>query len=180
MACTTGQTCGGTPISCKLLDGQPCTVGMGSQCLSGMCKPFYRDADGDMQGAASMSTGRCGTAPAAPAGYVANADDCCDSNAMVKKTNPQDPPVFYTTPATTCGTHMWNYNCDTDLAERQNTTTATCAGDFCSDKTGFWWGTVPACGQSGKSGGVCNGQDCCTNGSCLLHPTQPDLVQGCR
>ncbi len=73
-----GRHCGSNErcqnAGCRLVDGQPCAVG--SDCVSGICTMFFRDADGDTWGT-TQTSGRC-TITEAPAGYATRSGDCCD------------------------------------------------------------------------------------------------------
>lgn len=163
----------------KILDGMVCTAA--AQCLSGVCNSYYRDQDGDGQGTSTMVQKLCGNS--LPTGYVTNADDCCDTNAMVKKplNRPGDPPVeFRTDPALTC-TKKYDYDCN-GTEEKEWPTLAACVdvnGSCPSIVQGYWNNVIP-CGPNTTGelfGGAC--MNCCGDSSCINEP-QFNKPQGCR
>ncbi|HEY5957005.1 MAG TPA: hypothetical protein VIV60_10650 [Polyangiaceae bacterium] len=74
------------------------------------CRYYYRDADGDTYGAGSNRRYSC---TGAPAGYVARAGDCCDSdsNAHTGQTN-------YYSSLDACGS--FDYDCDGQATQQSN------------------------------------------------------------
>jgi hypothetical protein len=86
--CPGGQTFSGG--SCRLNDGQVCTLGGGTPCING-CTQWFTDRDGDGFGDSSTAAvNRCGTAaPGVPAGggaFVRQGGDCCDADGDAKPT----------------------------------------------------------------------------------------------
>ncbi|WP_231511847.1 putative metal-binding motif-containing protein [Chondromyces apiculatus] len=86
-ACAEGVTyCTHGEIECAplYLPGPETCDGMDNDCNGvvdeGVKSTFYRDADGDSYGNPALPAQAC----SAPAGYVANANDCNDSNAGIK------------------------------------------------------------------------------------------------
>ncbi len=110
----------------------------------GVRSTFYRDADGDTFGAASVTTMAC----AAPSGYVANDDDCDDSDSAARP----NQTAYFTRQRNGGG---YDFNCD-GVSSRQYTTTAppTCScacptGFCCSGQCVGWQSSVPGCGDTG-------------------------------
>ena len=103
VACAGVDTCdlagGGM---CELKDGQPCTVS--TDCASGMCRSYFRDADQDGYGTPTLPVRRCDPIPMPPGGYVSAGNDCCDSDARV-----HPGQALYFSAATDCG--GYDYNC---------------------------------------------------------------------
>jgi hypothetical protein len=128
-ACSGNNTCANG--SCLLGPGQPCTAG--TQCASGTCTTFFRDADADGLGSASMTARVCGTTP--PAGHVTVAGDCCDSDNRV---NPNQSTFFEA--ANNCGN--FDYNCNSML-EQGSSRVQKC--DLVDCRSG-WATGVPTCG----------------------------------
>jgi len=104
------------------------------------CRTFYRDADGDTFGDASMQKCLCG--PDYPNKYTAETKtDCCDSDANVRPTQ-----AAYFSSASQCG--GFDYDCN-GVEQKELTVTGKCSGLLC-DYTAGWSGSVPACGQTGN------------------------------
>jgi hypothetical protein len=147
-ACSTSQTC--VSGTCLVKDGLDCNVA--GDCKSGVCTTFYQDADGDKQGAADKAKRVCGATP--PAGYVTNADDCCDlaggDGANIYKNNPN----WYTKQTTSCN-KGWDYDCSGNIEMEVAHIDSECKQNPVGQCTGFteWSGsaTVLACGASGFS-----------------------------
>ena len=105
---------------------------------------YYIDSDGDGQGDPSIAVSSC----SAPAGYVTNSTDCCDSDGSAYLGS----TTWGTTP-TSCG--GYDYNCDGSVTQQHTTTGATCLIDYesfsCELLPGPGWMTAsaPACGESG-------------------------------
>jgi hypothetical protein len=77
--CPAGQTSSGG--SCRLNDGQACTVGGGTPCLNG-CTQWFSDGDSDGFGNSNTAISRCGTAPPAGGSFVRQGGDCCDTDGL--------------------------------------------------------------------------------------------------
>ncbi len=144
-ACATGQFCSADPFggggnSClpKQANGTSCFKG--SQCSSGACTQFWRDADNDTFTTTAASL--CGTVP--PSGYRAtNKGSDCDDNA-----NDVFPGATYFH-ANSRPNGSWDYNCD-GIQEREVTALGGCQGVACTYPGPSWLGpAVPACGQPG-------------------------------
>lgn len=157
-ACASGNYCAGGNCTAKNADGSTCTAA--DQCSSGVCSTFHVDSDGDGYGGAA-TVQRCGTT--APAGYVSNANDCCDTDARA-----HPGQTIYYTATDACGS--WDYNCsggnETDHATGSGScsTSGTCSvsvGLSCSYTAG-WVGTAPACGATGSYYNGCAHAASCT------------------
>ena len=113
-ACSPMQIC--VNSKCLLDDGESCALS--SQCASGVCSPFYVDADGDGYGAGSP-VGFCGTAT--PIGYASQNGDCCDdaSHAVAKLIHPG--AGFQTTSAAGVCNVTWDYDCDGTIETSKQT-----------------------------------------------------------
>lgn len=107
--CTGAHTCsiGISALNlpaCRLKTLQACKTN--SDCASLLCQTFYVDHDRDGYGENGTTLQLCevdGATP--PAGYVAQGDDCCDSDANAF---PGQSMYFHTTDA--CG--GWDYDCN--------------------------------------------------------------------
>lgn len=149
--CALGWLCSGEGTCTQRSDGQACSTA--AECKSGTCSLFYRDVDGDGFGQDSVVAQICGGA--APAGYVARAGDCCDSDANA---NPIQT-AYFAQPRSGCG--GYDYNCR-DEAEIGYSLMASCA-------TGGGWtwplAGPPSCGSNGPwmncnfNGGECGCYD---------------------
>ena len=164
--------------SCTTNPGAPCAAGT-TQCTTGhpVCvdaaapqsQVFYRDADGDGYGDSATLKTVCGASPAAPSGYVANKNDCCDSDAKAKP----GQSAYFTT-ANGCGS--FDYDCSGGSDAQFSKAFTGCTFTSLCEQTGLGepcnlggspgWGTpapdsrnrnkafittseVPACGASG-------------------------------
>jgi len=193
-SCSGHDTCGGggqpyhcgcTPVSCTspVLPCGATTDGCGNPlncpacpsgytCVNGRCDceagvtSFYRDMDGDGYGA-----GAAMVACSAPAGYVANNTDCCDSDAGA---HPGASGWF--TSADACGSFDWNcdgvvsYEYDTTVAKLGNggNCSAACAN---SGTLGGWeggWASSPSCGSAQTWYSFC--WNSCQPGCCEAFP----------
>ena len=130
--------------ACRLKDLQVCKVN--ADCASLNCVTYYVDHDGDGYGETNKTIQFCEEpGAAAPAGYVIQGGDCCDSDA-----NAVPGQTKYFTSADACGS--WDYNC--------NGTIQGSAGGFIT------YATVPAseCGTSVHGSGC--GDSCTETISC--------------
>ncbi len=140
--CSPGALCQGAGVSCLKPNGAVCAAA--SECLSGACTLFYHDADMDTFGSLTDTEQVCGSA--APAGYVTNSRDCCDSDANAK---PGQATYFDTADA--CGNY--DYNClngeEPDPTQNHVLGTQMCdtVNKTCTQTAG-WSGSLPACGQT--------------------------------
>ncbi len=134
--------------SCKLPNGEDCTNN--SDCISGTCKTWYADEDGDGFGAEGGETWSvCGNVIPA-SGWVDNDSDCCDVaefNSIAWEVNPDYSGGPRTDAASGCP-RPYDYDCDgaqtefyDDVNCTEYTTPATCP-------YGHYISTVPVCGQS--------------------------------
>ncbi|MFY2558204.1 MopE-related protein, partial [Corallococcus terminator] len=121
----------------------------------GVKTTFYRDEDGDTYGASGLTVAAC----AAPQGYVANANDCNDSDASIK-------------PGGTETCNGLDDNCSGAVDEGVKTT-------FYRDEDGDTYGasgpTVAAC--SAPQGYVANASDCNDN-SASIKPGGTEVCNG--
>jgi hypothetical protein len=152
VACPSGtQTC--TASHCRLLDGQACTTD--GACTSGVCSPFYVDADRDTYGTNAIVK-LCGVGP--PAGYATRNGDCCDSNAAI---NPA--ATFQPTIGSCDGVTTWDYDCSGHVETNPQTCSSCTAApacacvvaDFPADTCGTT-AVVNECGP-GTSASLCHG-----------------------
>jgi hypothetical protein len=155
--CAQGQVCTpqGQCITPGLPNGNACN--QDRDCQSNDCRDWFRDRDGD--GFGSQIPGDvlrlCGPNPPNAAGqvFVANADDCCDSNVDVRpsQTTPFDNGY-------SCGgTISFDYNCDGEehspgTLDSLHPDCSTVDPEQCFNDPGAgagWRDRIPACGQSG-------------------------------
>ena len=144
--CAAGSLCQGNGTSCKKADGEACSIN--AECVTGTCKTSYRDFDRDSYGSAAPAdtSQRCGAA--VPAGYVANASDCCDKDDTV---NPAQTAYFQG--ANACGS--FDYDCVggpvRDPIQDHGLGSKNCnlSAPSCTQTAGFV-GAIPACGVSGQ------------------------------
>lgn len=106
----------------------------------GVGTTYYRDADRDGFGAATMSISAC----TQPTGYVADSNDCSDLSSNMKpgQTN------YYTIGIG----QSFDYNCDGEETPK-DLTLQQCSRLSC---TPGWVGSAPGCAQIGTYG-LCNG-----------------------
>jgi hypothetical protein len=121
-SCTDGKFCtfdASGSAACRLTDGRACISN--EDCARGLCRTFFRDADGDGYGVTASSLSLCEPADAPPpVGYAVRTGDCCDSDG---RAHPGVTGYFSTVDG--CGSFDWN--CD-GVLERQTTT--LCAGSL--------------------------------------------------
>jgi hypothetical protein len=108
---STTSSCAGTSVcakdssgatACRSKDGEACTHA--SDCASGYCRTYYRDADSDGYGASSADDiVRCDATTWPPQGFSTNAGDCCDTDPGA---NPGTSSYFTTRDR--CGSFDWN------------------------------------------------------------------------
>jgi hypothetical protein len=122
-------TSSGAP-ACRGRDGLSCSAD--GDCASGHCRTYYLDGDGDGYGSKAHALYRCDATVNPPAGYVANATDCCDFD---KAANPGVPKTSYFTTPDACGD--FDYDCD-GLIEKE-AEKGTCYGVAA--------GATPDCGK---------------------------------
>ncbi len=106
----------------------------------GVGTTFYRDADRDSFGDATMSISAC----TQPTGYVANSNDCSDLSSNMKPGQVN----YYTIGIG----QSFDYNCD-GVETPKDLTLQQCNGFRC---TPGWVGSAPGCAQMGTYG-LCNG-----------------------
>jgi hypothetical protein len=106
----------------------------------GVGTTFYRDADRDGFGVATMSISAC----TQPAGYVSNSTDCSDLSSNMKPGQVN----YYTIGIG----QSFDYNCDGEETPK-DLTLQQCNGFRC---TPGWVGSAPGCAQMGTYG-LCNG-----------------------
>ncbi|MCK6525536.1 putative metal-binding motif-containing protein [Myxococcota bacterium] len=126
-------------------------------------KTFYRDLDGDSYGDALTSQEAC----EAPAGWVADDEDCDDTDALV---SPGQEEFF----EEMSDAGSWDYNCDGRNEKKYGTQSGSCALDETSgdcDGEGFV-GLVPPCGAEGRV-------IVCIN-ECTSPVGKSDFIQPCR
>jgi hypothetical protein len=117
--CPAGQTFSGG--SCRLNDGQACTLGGGTPCLNG-CTQWFTDCDGDgFTPSSTPAVTRCGTAPPAgtPQGCGAQGrfvqrdaqgrTDCCDTD---QRANPNQTGSFTSVRSGGCPGLPGDFNCN--------------------------------------------------------------------
>jgi hypothetical protein len=93
--------CVGGVCSTPLLpEGSDCTSSL--QCSGGNCRLWFEDEDVDGYGNQASIRRTCGIAPA---GFVANSDDCCDSDPDARPGQEE----FFNSPRVGCG--GFDYNC---------------------------------------------------------------------
>jgi hypothetical protein len=136
--------------ACKTVDGSACAAN--TDCASGTCTTFFRDADNDGQGG-SVTAKFCGTI--APIGNRTNSDDCCDNDPQAFKGQ-----TMFFDHSNICGSFDYNCNLTIEVGapEFNQCGTATC--------TPSWAGTAaPACGltatwqichRTGPGAGFCD------------------------
>jgi hypothetical protein len=122
----------------------------------GVTTTFYRDADGDGYGDSSVTQQAC----SAPAGFVANANDCDDTRAV---TYPGAPEL--------CD----GLDNDCNGVVDDNIQILTYYRDADGDGYGDPNGTVAACAQ--PPGFVTNNTDC-DDAHATVHPGAPELCDG--
>jgi hypothetical protein len=140
LTCSSGAFCS-QGVCGRRADGEPC--GTPSECASSVCSQFYPDADGDGYGRSNEVIRVCGTA--APLGYVAAGNDCCDvSDAASRSRSAQIKPgqtAYFEWPAGICGID-WDWNCSGSVETQSNAVIA------CNTPSG-WIGSAPSCGRDG-------------------------------
>lgn len=111
--------------ACRLVDGATC--GADADCVSGHCRTFYVDADGDGYGT-SQEARFCEELNAAPPpGFAAYSGDCCDLDTGA---NPGFDNTQFLQMPDACGSFDWN--CNGVIAQEQMCSTGPVAcGDKC-------------------------------------------------
>jgi len=168
-ACAVGQYCSADPFggggnNClpKRADGTSCFKV--SQCSSGACTQFWRDADNDTFTTTAASF--CGTTP--PGGFrsAAKGLDCDDTAPSVFP----GQTAFFATPRAGGG---FDYDCD-GIQTQQFPTTGFCSQFGCSNPGKVWTGTsVPQCGALGNLLQSCTANPFCSYMAAVT-------AQGCR
>jgi hypothetical protein len=165
--CPAGQTFSGG--SCRLNDGQACTLGGGTPCVNG-CTQWFTDRDGDGFGNSNVAAvNRCGNAaPGVPAGggtFVRLDGDCCDTDADA---NP-DETASFSRVRSGCPGLPGDFNCDgrEDKSFQSSTGNGafdvlsgfeTCAdlGTNCDPIRLIWLGgQAPPCGTTATGASQC-------------------------
>ncbi|MGZ3438893.1 MAG: hypothetical protein ACXVDD_05235 [Polyangia bacterium] len=159
--CVSGFFCSGGNCVATLADGTACTAG--SQCRTGVCGSYHRDADGDGFGAVAVAR-LCGSSP--PAGFVNDGTDCCDADGNV---HPGQAQWFASAASGACGAGFFDYNCD-GATEHQLAGDGSCVtvgacnlteGLSCQETPG-WIAGDPGCGNSGQFINSCRNAPSCT------------------
>ncbi|HYV93663.1 MAG TPA: MopE-related protein, partial [Chitinophagales bacterium] len=122
----------------------------------GVTTTFYRDADSDGYGNASITTQGC----SAPSGYVANSTDCNDANNAVH-------------PGATDVCNGTDDDCDGSIDE--DATFSTWYADADGDGYGNAFSSVNDCAQ--PTGYVANSTDC-NDANAQVHPGAADICNG--
>jgi hypothetical protein len=141
-ACPSNSTCQASSVKCALKDGQVCAAG--SDCATGVCNVFHQDSDSDGYGSTTVSVKLCGAT--APAGYVADGSDCCDTDA---KAHPGQASYYVS--KNLC--NSFDYDC-VGGEQLDPSTSAVIAWTYsessgtCSIQT-VGWATTPTCGSAG-------------------------------
>jgi hypothetical protein len=170
--CDVGTACKSS--KCLLNDGHECVSA--SECVSGSCKVFFRDEDGDGHGVLSNVKSVCGST--APPGFAATKDDCCDSGADAGSIFPGQT-AFFSKPAVACN-RGFDYNCSGTLEKEVSAVMSQCTKTSTTTcPAGVAWSsaTVPECGVSA------NAQVCIDLGAALSFcaSTQPlARLQACH
>ncbi|MDX2018699.1 MAG: hypothetical protein SF187_00555 [Deltaproteobacteria bacterium] len=152
-------TCSGTKScspagACLAKNGQPCSAP--GDCISGQCTTFYRDQDGDGQGAL-VGESFCGTS--SPSGYVTIGSDCCDIDPASYR-DVQLKILFMDVP-NKCGSFDWNCSngpektpiseCTTAYCKKCSVSPCSAMEEHCTlnGYAGLWskLEPLPACGQ---------------------------------
>jgi hypothetical protein len=181
-----GGTCqGGQCVAPRQANGAPCTSP--AQCLSGFCRPWFLDIDGDAFGSGASQM-LCSPSPdqdqisakasgliiailADSAGrkFSSRGDDCCDSlSAGGNSVFPQNTNLL-TIPQRACpNVKPFDYNCDgLEIDQTNNALVSQGCDSLCNSLP---WVTLPQCGQLGDY------QQCrLVNGTCTLDPPSQGL-----
>lgn len=174
-------------------NGTPCAAA--SQCLSGFCRLWFEDLDGDAFGGRDRRAMLCSPAPAddqislRASGasiailrtdglqYSASPDDCCDAPNDAGRSIYPDTSSFFSLAQTACPEiDPFDYNCSGSLTDSfSNRTTASSSCAVNGDCNALWVGAPPACGATGLA------QQCQTsNGVCSLTATTFTATRVCR
>jgi hypothetical protein len=137
------QACDENANRCGADNGQPCSVN--SDCLSGTCRTWFRDNDGDQYG--STTTRTCGNSP--PGGFVERGGDCCDvggGNAAVAAQVHPDQQRFFPQGQVVCpNVAALDYNCSGAVEVGPHPPFTECRdlslSDCSSQETAVVWGT---------------------------------------
>lgn len=130
--CPNGTTAVGS--ACLIANGQPCDVSRPELCASSQCLEWFRDLDGDLHGDPNDSLVQCGAA--APGGFVASSDDCCDRNdteeiRAVAATMFRGQGLFFATAQTACpDLPAFDFDCDS-FATKEPRPLADCSEAVC-------------------------------------------------
>jgi hypothetical protein len=189
-----GSCAAGSCVAARQVNGTPCTAA--TQCLSGFCRFWFEDLDGDAFGNANRRAMLCSPAPdddetssrtsgalipilrTATVRYSADPGDCCDAPNDAGRSMYPDTSGFFSLPQVACPeVDPFDYNCSGSLTDsffNRTTTSFSCVQDGdCSAI--LWVRSPPACGETGSA------QQCQTsNGVCSLAAATITATRLCR
>ena len=142
------------------------------------CITFYRDADNDGYGDATLTECWCSAGGTTNEFDATNDDDCFDGNSQA---NPGQTGWF----SSHRGDGSFDYNCDGNET-KEHTSQGSCDSWYdppwgdCTMDTAGWDGSVPACGDSGYY--IIDQDSCSACGLCCepAGPTYNSITQECQ
>jgi hypothetical protein len=185
--CGSGLHCSSGACTC---DATSCPNGC---CVGGACTAkttYYQDADGDGYGTPASTLAAC----AKPTGYVSNAQDCCDSDAVANPGYLASHSAFpWQTATNACGNYFWNCGTTVTLEYPQGTLgSSTCSPVICNSQCSVdcngYDNIAPSCGVMFTKWSVScepvSGGGCSVDSTVTSVPPNPGntfgaLTQGC-